>query len=130
MPVPRILIIDDEMLIRWSVSKVLERAGYRVSEAATGKDGLAAIEAGSPDLVLLDITLPDLDGFGVLEAIRQDHPEIPVLMMTADATRETAERAFRLGARGHLDKPFDPASLQAAVSDALQSPPSATLANQ
>ena len=130
MPAPRILVIDDEMLIRWSVSKVLERAGYRVSEAASGRDGLAAIEGDPPDLVLLDITLPDLDGFDVLEAIRQSRPELPVLMMTADATRETARQAFHLGARGHLDKPFDPASLQAAVSDALQSPPSATLANQ
>lgn len=122
MPAPTILVIDDEKLIRWSVSKVLERAGYRVSEAATGKDGLAAIEAGSPDLVLLDITLPDLDGFSVLKAIRQSRPELPVLMMTADATRETARQAFHLGARGHLDKPFDPASLRAAVSDALLSP--------
>jgi len=130
MPAPRILVIDDEKLIRWSVSKVLERGGYRVSEAATGKDGLAAIEADPPDLVLLDITLPDLDGFSVLKAIRQSRPELPVLMMTADATRETARQAFHLGARGHLDKPFDPASLQAAVSDALQSPSQPVQTNQ
>ncbi len=125
----KILIIDDERLIRWSVSRLLERAGYRVSEASTGKDGLAAIEADSPDVVLLDITLPDLDGFSVLRAIRQGHPQIPVLMMTADATRETAQRALRLGAREHLDKPFDPASLQAAVFEALHSPPQTEVMN-
>jgi CheY-like chemotaxis protein len=118
-----ILIIDDDKLIRWSLSTVLGRAGYRVHEAATGQEGLAAVESGTPDLVLLDIMLPDMDGFSVLTAIHQAHPDLPVLMMTADATADTAKQALRLGARGHLDKPCDPAVLLAAVSEALQSHP-------
>ncbi|MBI4842617.1 MAG: response regulator [candidate division NC10 bacterium] len=128
MPTPSILVVDDDKLIRWSVSVVLGHAGYRVQEAATGKEGLAAVLEHRPDLVLLDIALPDLDGFAVLEAIRQTHPDLPVLMMTADATSETARQAARLGARGQLDKPFDPALLQAAVSEALKpaSPPDQT----
>lgn len=121
MPAATILVIDDDKLIRWSVSTVLGRAGYRVKAAATGEEGLAAVQNRTPDLVLLDITLPDMDGFRVLGAIRQSHPEIPVLTMTADATAETAREALRLGARGHLDKPFDPPSLKAAVSQALGS---------
>jgi len=116
-----ILIIDDDKLIRWSLSTVLGRAGYRVREAATGKEGLAAAECGAPDVVLLDITLPDMDGFAVLAAIHRAHPDLPVLMMTADPTAETAREALRLGARGHLDKPCEPAALLAAVSEALQS---------
>lgn len=116
-----ILIIDDDKLIRWSMSAVLGRAGYRVQETATGKEGLAAVESGEPDLVLLDVELPDMDGFAVLQAIRQAHPDLPVLMMTADATTETARQAIRLGARGHLDKPCESVMLLAAVSEALQS---------
>lgn len=121
MPVPTILIIDDDKLIRWSLSTVLGRAGYRICEAATGKEGLAAVESGTPDLILLDIMLPDLDGFALLEAIRHAHPELPVLTMTADATPETARQALRLGASAHLEKPCDSVALLTAVSEALQS---------
>jgi CheY-like chemotaxis protein len=121
MPSPTILIIDDDKLTRWSVSMILGRAGYRIQEAASGEEGLLAVRAGAPDLVLLDISLPDQDGFTVLTAIRQLRPDLPVLMMSADATSETVEQALRLGARGHLDKPCDRASLQEAVRRALQS---------
>jgi DNA-binding NtrC family response regulator len=118
-----ILIIDDDKLIRWSLATVLGRAGYRLHEAATGQEGLAAIERDAPpDLVLLDIKLPDMDGFAVLTAIHQAHPNLPVLMMTADATPETARQALHLGARGYLDKPCDSAVLQAEVAKALGPP--------
>lgn len=119
MPARTILVIDDDKLIRWSVSAILVRAGYRVAEAVTGQEGLAAVRERPPDLVLLDITLPDMDGFAVLTAIRDEHADLPVLMMTADATTETAKAALRLGARGHLEKPVDPASLKTLVSQAL-----------
>jgi DNA-binding NtrC family response regulator len=114
-----ILIIDDDRLVRWSFGTVLGRAGYQLHEAATGQEGLAAIERDVPDLVLLDVKLPDMDGFAVLAAIHQAHPNLPVLMMTADATPETARQARRLGARGYLDKPCDSAVLQAEVAKAL-----------
>jgi DNA-binding NtrC family response regulator len=120
MSAATILIIDDDKLIRWSLSTVLGRVGYQVHEAATAKEGLAAVEGSTPDLVLLDIMLPDMDGFAVLESIRRTHPELPVLTMTADATPETARQALRLGARGHLEKPCDSAVLQDAVSEALR----------
>ena len=116
-----ILIIDDDKLIRWSLSTVLGRAGYHMREAATGIEGLAAIETSAPDLVLLDITLTDMDGFAVLKRIRHNHPELPVLTMTADATPETSRRAHDFGVRGHLEKPCDSAVLLTAVSKALQS---------
>lgn len=119
-----ILIIDDDKLIRWSLSTVLRRAGYRLREAATGQEGLAAVESDAPDLALLDVKLPDMDGFAVLTAIHQVHPNLPVLMMTADATPETARQALRLGACGHLEKPCDSAVLQAEVSKALRRAPS------
>ena len=125
MPAPIILVIDDDKLVRWSVSMVLGRAGYRVREVATGSDGLAAVRDCPPDLVLLDISLPDMDGLSVLEAIRRVHPELPVLMMTAEPNAETREQAIRLGAYAHLEKPCDAAALQDAISQALHpAPPS------
>lgn len=126
MGVPTILVIDHDKLIRWSVSAVLGRAGYRVHEAATGKDALAAVQDGAPDLILLDVDLPDMDGFTVLNQIRARHPDLPVLMMTVDATTEMRRQALRLGVRDHLDKPCDPALLKAVVAQALQTatPPS------
>ncbi len=83
MPAATILVIDDDKLTRWSVSTLLGRAGYHVQEAATGKEGLAAIEEAAPNLVLLDIELPDMDGFAVLKAILEIRPDLPVLTMTA-----------------------------------------------
>ena len=121
MPAASILVIDDDRLTRWSVATLLGRAGYHVHEAANGKEGYAAIEEVGPDLVLLDIELPDMDGFAVLGMIRERHPDLPVVMMTADATAETVRKALRLGAQGHLDKHIDSATLDAAVSRALQS---------
>ena len=117
---PTILIIDDDKLVRWSLSALLGRAGFRVCEAATGAGGMAAVHLDQVELVLLDIALPDQDGFTVLRMIRKARPDLPVLMMTADATPETAERAIRLGAHGHLGKPYEPAALQAAVRGALK----------
>ncbi len=122
MDVPTILVIDDDKLIRWSLSATLSRAGYRIHEAATGQEGLAVIQRRAPDLVLLDIMLPDVNGFDVLVLIGRWYPDLPVLMMTAHATTETARKSKNLGARGHLDKPCDISKLRAAVSEALQPP--------
>jgi CheY-like chemotaxis protein len=116
-----ILVIDDDKLSRWSLSTLLGRAGYGVLEAATGKEGLASIQKAAPRLVLLDIELPDMDGFAVLKVIREAHQDLPVLMMTADPTAESERRALRLGAQGQLQKPIDAATLDAAVSQALKS---------
>ncbi len=120
MPVPTILVIDDDRLVRWSVSMTLGRAGYRVHEAATGMDGLAVVRDCPPDLVLLDISLPDLDGLSVLKGIHQIHPELPVLMITAEPNTQIKEQALRLGAYAHLEKPCDATVLQDVISQALQ----------
>jgi len=121
MSAATILVIDDDKLTRWSVSTLLGRAGYGVRESATGKEGLASIEEAIPQLVLLDIELPDMDGFAVLAKIREARPGLPVLMMTADPTAESARRALALGAQGQLHKPIDSVTLEAAVAQALKS---------
>ena len=111
-----ILIIDDDKLTRWSLSTLLVRFGYRVREAASAAEGLASVRESPPDLVLLDIRLPDGDGGTVLQGFRRSRPELPVVMMSADATPETVRRVRRLGARGFLAKPCAAALLQALVA--------------
>ncbi len=119
MPMSTILVIDDDKLVRWSVSMVLGRAGYRIREAATGTDGLAALQHYLPDLILLDISLPDMDGLKVLKAIRDLCPELPVLMITAEPNAETRQQALHLGAAAYLEKPCGAATLLEAVSHGL-----------
>ena len=122
MALPLVLIVDDDKLTRWSVARILTRAGYRVQEAATTADGLAAIAGDRTDAVLLDIVLPDGDGFSMLRTIRETHPRLPVILITAHGSEETAKTARDLGARGHLIKPCNPAELCAALAVALGRP--------
>lgn len=120
MPAHTVLIIDDDRLTRWSISTVLGRAGYRLGEAASGKDGLCEIARTRPNVVLADIALPDMDGFAVLGAIHAQYPTLPVILMSADATAAMARDAMRQGAFAWLDKPCDPTELEAVIARAVQ----------
>lgn len=122
MTTPLVLIVDDDKLTRWSLSRVLTRAGYLTQEAATVTEGLIAIARQRPDAVLLDIVLPDGDGFSALRAIHETQPTLPVILITAHGSEETARTARDLGARGHLTKPCNPAELYAALARALPPP--------
>jgi CheY-like chemotaxis protein len=111
-----VLVVDDDKLTRWSFATLLGRLGYRVREAASGSECLAAMRAEAPDLVLLDIVLPDLDGFRILSEIRAQYPQVPVILMTANPARDTRARARAAGAAEYLEKPCDPAVLEAALA--------------
>ena len=115
----RVLVVDDEERIRWTLEQTLLDAGYDVSTAGTGSAGLAACERGV-DLVLLDYRLPDTDGIAVLEKIKAIDPEIVVLIMTAYSTIERAVTAMKLGAFHYLIKPFDPDELLILSEQALE----------
>ncbi|MBT7943223.1 MAG: response regulator, partial [Alphaproteobacteria bacterium] len=95
-----ILIVDDEADIRELTSGILEDEGYQTRSAANSADALAAVEVRRPSLVLLDIWLQgsDLDGLGILKALKENHPTIPVLMMSGHGTIETAVTALQDGA--------------------------------
>jgi DNA-binding NtrC family response regulator len=114
-----VLVVDDDKLTRWSVATTLGRMGCRVSEAASLHEATTSLERHVPQLVLLDIRLPDGDGFTLLETIRQRYTHLPVLMMTAHHSAETVRRSLGLGA-GHLSKPFKPTELTRAVVSALE----------
>ena len=119
-PTPaRVLVVDDERLVRWSVAETLTARGYNVVEAADARSAMQALgEAHTIDLVLLDLRLPDADDLRVLACIRHQAPKMPVILMTAFATREIVEDATVLGA-SLLTKPFDLNDLAIAVGRAL-----------
>ena len=120
MSKPRILIIEDEKLIRWSLREKFTEEGYIVDEADTGRDGLAKLEQSIFDLVMLDYKLPDITGIDVLRRIREQDGDIVVLMMTAFSNVEDAVEAMRLGAFDYVGKPFKMNELMLTVEKALE----------
>ena len=94
----RVLIVEDEKLIRWSIKSRLEENGYVVSEVDSGKKAFGLLEEGDFDLMLLDFRLPDTTGVEILRRVRQEAPETSVVMMTAYGTVESAVEAMKLGA--------------------------------
>ena len=119
----RILAIEDNADIRQLISVILEREGYQISTAADGISGLSLIKETKPDLVLLDVMLPEFSGFEVLDALRKDKNskvrEVPVLMITSKSTVEDVDQALELGATGYLVKPFRPEKLVEKVRELL-----------
>jgi len=117
----RVLIVDDEPSIVISLEFLLKRAGYDVAVARDGEAGLAAIRDSRPDLVVLDVMMPKLDGFGVLEAVRAD-PAVqatPILLLTAKGREADRKKGLGLGADAYLAKPFSTHELVAKVQDLL-----------
>lgn len=115
----RILVVDDEADVRQIVRELLERAGYEVEEAPDGRASLRALYAGSPDLVVLDVTMPGLDGWQTLERIR-DLSDLPVIMLTALAGELEKVRGLKAGADDYLTKPFGRQELLARVEALLR----------
>jgi CheY-like chemotaxis protein len=111
---PKVLLIDDDMMIQYVVSSHLENEGYRVLIGVDGRDGLKQAKEHVPDVVLLDIDLPKLDGWSVLQAIKADEEigGVPVVIISVEESRA---RAFSLGASDYLVKPVDPARISEVV---------------
>lgn len=114
-----ILIVDDEEDIRISLGGILEDEGYQVVSAANGADAIDVVREEVPDLVLLDIWMPGMDGIQTLEQIKLLFPEITVVMMSGHGTIETAVRATRMGAFDFIEKPFSLDKLVITVGNAI-----------
>ena len=114
-----ILIIDDEINLRRSLSLILQRSGYKVTCAGSAQEGLQFLNSGPYDLAFLDIKMPDRSGMSILPEIRQQYPEMPVLILTAHASLDTAIEAVRQGARDYLLKPIDPQQILVRTSEVL-----------
>src|SRR6185295_17794095 len=118
---PSVLIVDDEPNIRRMVGALLASEGYEVREAPDGTRGVALATEAEPDLALVDLMMPgEIDGMGVLTALRERLPELPVIMMSGRAGLSDAVRATKLGAFTFLEKPLTPEGVLLALASALE----------
>jgi DNA-binding NtrC family response regulator len=113
-----VLIVDDEIGVRESLKMILKN-DYEVSSARNAEEAFSKIKEHSPDVILLDILLPDLDGLKVLERIKQNDPDMVVIMITATNTVNTAVEAMKLGAYDYVTKPFDIDQLRLIITRSL-----------
>ena len=121
----RVLVVDDEPLVRWSCAETLAASGFQAIEVDNGAAALFALADpnGAPDVVLLDLMLPDFSDLSLLAVMRRLAPAVPVVIMTAFATPEVVERARRFGASRVIDKPFEMDTLARLIRETLGTTP-------
>lgn len=112
-----IVTVDDSRTMRDMLKLTLVEAGYEVVQAVDGLDGLEVLRARRPDVIVTDINMPRLDGFGMIEAVRRDGGlrAVPILVLTTESDQAKKARARAAGATGWIVKPFDPTKLVAAI---------------
>ena len=115
-----ILIVDDEQSYRQLLSLVFEGDGHSIRTAVNGREALELLQAESADIVISDVKMPDMDGIGLLRAVRETLPDVGVILMTAFASVETAREAFKLGADDFIQKPFDVEELKLIVRKTIE----------
>jgi len=116
----KILVIDDQPSVRFGLRSLLEAEGYRVLEAETGQQALLMVTENAPQMILLDLRLPDADGIELLPRIKAIDDEVPVIILTAHGTIEAAIRALKSGAENFLTKPFDADGLLILIAKTLE----------
>jgi two-component system response regulator AtoC len=120
MPAEKIMIVDDERLVRWSLRQKCEEWGYHVIEADAGEPALKLAQHESPDLVLLDVRMPDLTGIEVLDQLKKSGDARAVIMITADPQLDDVKAALKLGAYDFVGKPVDFDELRVTIKNALE----------
>lgn len=113
-----ILTVDDSRTIREMLKAALVDAGMEVFQAEDGVHGLEVLETCTPDVIITDINMPRMDGFGFIEAVRgsDKYRAVPILVLTTESVDDKKERARRAGASGWIIKPFDPVKLVSAIN--------------
>jgi len=113
----KVLTVDDSRTIRNMLLVTLNNAGFETIQAEDGVEGLEVLEECNPDVIVTDINMPRLDGFGFIEGVRQNerYRAIPILVLTTESDAEKKNRAREAGATGWIVKPFDPSKLIAAI---------------
>src|SRR5215831_1911603 len=115
----RILVADDEPNLRRVLGAILVREGFEVTQAQDGEEALAAVEGGV-DVVITDLRMPRIDGMQVLRRMVAEHPDVPVIMITAHGSVDSAVEAVKLGAFDYLEKPFEQTQIQQVVAKAIK----------
>src|SRR6202046_1745491 len=118
--IPKVLVVDDEPNIRELVEVALKFHGCAVAVSASGKDALHQVETYEPDLMILDVMLPDMDGFEVCRTLRSDGNDVPVIFLTARDTTSDTIRGLTLGGDDFVTKPFSVEALVARVRAVLR----------
>src|SRR3989338_6889854 len=116
----KVLVVDDEIEIQKVLSKILIRKGYVVETAGNGKEALSLVRKSKPDIVLLDIMMPKLDGIETLRRIKALHEKVIVMMITAYGSIKTAREAMRFGAYDYITKPFDMDFIYQIIEESLK----------
>jgi DNA-binding NtrC family response regulator len=122
LPTPAVLVVDDEPLIRWSLSEGLTDQGYVVRLAASGAEARAALAmlGDEPLVIVLDLRLPDVVDLSLLQEIRRRWPDVPIVIMSAHGTAEDRTRSAALGAYRFVEKPFDVSDVVRLVGEAWE----------
>lgn len=118
----RIMTVDDSRAFRMMLGENLKQGGHEVIEAATGKEALEKLEASDVDLVITDLTMPEMDGIELVRRIRgrQEHGDLPVLILTTESQGGKKEEGRAAGATGWMVKPFEPETLLSVVEELLR----------
>src|ERR1035441_374372 len=116
----KLLLIDDEEDVRYSFQRIFNSPEIELATASSGEEGLKVIPKFKPDLVLMDVRMGGMNGLETLRRIRTANPKLPVILMTAYRSAETAIEAMKLGAYDYLLKPFDALKLKEIVANALK----------
>ena len=116
-----VLVVDDSKLYRLQIGDTMRELGHEVIEAADGAEALQSIETRRPDVVTLDLSMPNVDGFEVLEKLATHESPQPVVVHSGETARGVRERCLELGARDMLEKPASASALAASVERALRS---------
>jgi|TARA_R110002126_G_scaffold109109_3_gene246025 two-component system chemotaxis response regulator CheY len=113
----KVLTVDDSRTIRSMLLATLNSAGYETVQAEDGIEGLEVLEESNPDVIVTDINMPRLDGFGFIEGVRRNerYRSVPILVLTTESDDEKKNRARQAGATGWIVKPFDPTKLVSAI---------------
>ena len=117
----RVILIDDHTLFRTGLRELLERRGLDVVAAVgEGNEGCTLAESLKPDVILLDLRMPDMDGIAVLEKLKEQQPQTPVVMLTTSSEQRDLVKSLRLGARGYLHKDMEPEQLIESLREIME----------
>ncbi len=120
MDTGKILVIDDEDIVRMSCQRILAPEGYEVKTTKSAVEGFKLLGEECFDVVLTDLKMPDIDGIEVLRRVKEEWPDIEIIMITGYQTINTAVQAIKLGAFDYIEKPFTPDSILSAIGKAVE----------
>src|SRR3954468_24062723 len=121
----KVLVVDDEANLRKVLAAMLRRDGYDVTVAMDGEQGLAEFHKNGADIIVTDLVMPKVGGMEVLSAVKSANPDVPVIIITALGTVDSAVEAIKAGAFDYITKPFDQAELSAVIAKASKASESA-----